>query len=784
MKQISSSLNSALSAQKVIYAKKVLLYLRLWSSEQNSYAQTVSLDITRKVLEISPIKWKLDNEGYSIWNSANASLTLSNADNFFDEGNAEGFLSGGKFLYGSRVEIYGGAQTSQGREFTKIFRGFILSSPVYQTEDKTVTFSLSGELARMSSYSALGLSLTEENELLAQDSGSQFSTAKFAVGEVISLRKGALSEGAANSTLLKAQNDYQVSDYNSYNSGALIKVNTALNEGEALWITYRRWHTDKSMTWIAQQTAQLCQSASCDIEEVLLEGTVDNTFAQPSMTDFSEGEKYYTQESSGSVILQPTFLESTNLTWTIRERPDEMNFVLTGDSVTTTGRAYANSAAVSAPNTQAYGTWEAEASCNWVDAEYQFNYFIASTPYYGTLNGYCFVQDKIGNDLCYRIYRIDGGVMNIISENEYYFSSTASYFKYRISRDGSGNFRLWTILTVPADMSDWCYHGIVATDNTYTTSSYQVMRSYQVVNLRLYNMKASPLSATGTGSVAPVGTYITPVIDGGEKLIDWGSFSLSQTLNDGSGAAFVRSKTSEESSWSAWQSLASGSAPSSAGRYLQLKWEGHSNTAQTTSPFLDSWQINWTSSGVNISVVNTASMTCLDVMEELARLSGYQIGFDAEGTFIFKARSSGGAVYTLDGANVLEVESLSDGSDKLYSRLSINFGSYSETVDDETLGSARPNKIDRYGIKELSLSSGNLLLPQNANLARACAPEVYGKISVLKKRAVVITKFISHLELGDIVNLNLEGKLTGAMRVEGLEFDLERWTLRLDLTEV
>ena len=64
-----------------------MLYTRTWQAQSETYTFSDAQDITKYILETSKIKWKLDNEGYSVWNNAVLNLTLSNQNNNFDETN-------------------------------------------------------------------------------------------------------------------------------------------------------------------------------------------------------------------------------------------------------------------------------------------------------------------------------------------------------------------------------------------------------------------------------------------------------------------------------------------------------------------------------------------------------------------------------------------------------------------------------------------------------------------------------------------------------------------------
>ena len=120
MKTLSNSLNSALNSQAPVSTKKFLLYTRVWQAGSQTYTFNTAQDITKYILEISKIKWKLDNEGYSIWNNAVFNLTLSNTNNYFSEDNF--------FWAGAKIEVYISAKqaATSDNEYIKIFQGFVL----------------------------------------------------------------------------------------------------------------------------------------------------------------------------------------------------------------------------------------------------------------------------------------------------------------------------------------------------------------------------------------------------------------------------------------------------------------------------------------------------------------------------------------------------------------------------------------------------------------------------------------------------------------------------------
>ncbi len=780
MKQISSSLNNALNSQTPKYYKKILLYKRVWNSETLQYDFATAQDISKYLVEISPVKWKLDSEAYSTWSCANTNLVLNNLDKKFTPGADNSFFTSEENFFGSKVEVYGGANTTQGKEDILLFRGFILSAPQEYPEDKTISFTLKGELEKLSSFSAEQISNTVANELLGQDEGQEFYTINFGVGVILEVKQGATLETA---TILQASLDYKISSLNELNQGAKIKLTNALMTGQSLWVSYIYWWQNKSLAWLAGQISEIAQSQNSDIDDVSFDHAITNTFEQPTFTHFDEGTLENVEISSNILQLENNFLKDAEFSWTTLEKPSNVSFTFTPKSAWLSSGLLSSPAAAYTPATQAYGTWQIDASCDWTDNPNQLNFFISSSNDYRNTNGYCLTHFKYGNNMICGLYRVDNGSLVLLRAGTYAFGSHITKIKYRLSRDESGNFYLWLKALEPSE-SSWQNLGLLATDNVYTQSSYLVLKMQNNGYQGISNICLSPLCATGTGNFAPKGNYLSPVIDGGEYLINWDVFSVSQTLNSGSAQTFWRGKDNLEDSWTAWTEITNSQTPSTQKRYLQLKWSATSNTEQTSSPVLNNWSLLYYTNSVNIALVNTYQKNCLEIMQELALLSGFIIGYKTDGTFLFKKRTYPESCLTLTKGEIINIEYQNSGIEKLYNRVCVNFGNYQEIKDNNIEDSTHPNLIDKYGLKELKVSGGTLLPAENANLALAAASAIYEQVCQVKKRAVINTKFLPQIELGDTLTIEYTNYLEADMSVEGLEFDLENWTLRLDLKEI
>ncbi len=300
MKQISTSLNNALKNQTPKYYKKILLYKRVWNSETLQYDFASASDISKYLVEISPVKWKLDTEAYSTWSCANTNIVLNNLDKKFTPGAQNSFFAEEENFFSSKVEVFGGASTSQGKEDILLFRGFILSCAQEYPEDKTISITLKGELEKLSSFSAEQISNTVANELLGQDEGQEFYTINSGVGVILEVKQGATLEDA---TILQPSLDYKISSLNDINQGAKIKLTNALTTGQSLWISYIYWWQNKSLAWLAGQIAETAHSQNTDIDDVAFDHAITNTFAQPTFASFEEGTLENLEISSSTLQL-------------------------------------------------------------------------------------------------------------------------------------------------------------------------------------------------------------------------------------------------------------------------------------------------------------------------------------------------------------------------------------------------------------------------------------------------------------------------------------------------
>jgi len=337
--------------------------------------------------------------------------------------------------------------------------------------------------------------------------------------------------------------------------------------------------------------------------------------------------------------------------------------------------------------------------------------------------------------------------------------------------------------------------GVTCNDNTYISSVWQIAVFYTYgTGNNVSHIKISDKTASFYLSVSPRGDYTSAVIYGGETFTGWGSFEASQIVQPGcAGEFFIRMKNTETDGFSGWQGISNGFIPDKNFKYLQLKWSAAADLSNAQNiPVLISWSLPWYTGTTQIAVVNTYGLNGQDVIKELAAFSTFETGFDRNGKFLFRARNKNTAgAQDIRPRDIYKIESVSSGLDYVYNHINAELGAHKVSVNSYTLGEPGPNSVDLNGRREMTLASSAFLPPESVDMAETLAGAVYYYLSKKRRRAAAVTRFLPQLDLGDIVKINCGAAqkypqyLDGIfMTVEGLEFDLENWTARLDLAEV
>ncbi|MDD4004088.1 MAG: hypothetical protein PHW69_02660 [Elusimicrobiaceae bacterium] len=824
MLTLSAQAKTALLARTPQYVKRVYIRRRRW--ENGAYGLMDPLEITDRLVECGTLKWKLDTETYGVWTLDNCAVVFSNMANEWKEGNPAGLFPDGTILYASAIEIRSGIKLPDGgEEMFCVFRGQVKQNPVYNGEEKTVSLTVYGSLAELKDFSAEDVSNSVDNELMGSDSGSEFSTANPAAGVITAVKKGIAATGPEQAETLLPSTDYTTGGLNEYAAGATVTLKQALLPGQALWISYKYWHTDKTIEWIV---ARLCETAAITdtlITPVVFDCDVKNTFSQTTAEEFDEGSDCQTDHSGGDVTMSASFVPNVTGAWTATETPGNIggwNNSSPEVALTAFGQASDQWACARQSQPLAYGTWQAAVNLtvnNFGNVHYYYH-FIASGASRAASSGYClkWALAEPGRHSC-TLYRADSGGLTALWSGVIAVNLSAAYATVRVARSLSGAFMLW----VYDPCGGWQTIGQIASDTTHTGSESQfVAFNYWLSEdatcyMSVSGISASDQTATGCGSYHVRAYYTSPVIDGTDSVSSW-RVTASESKPDGTATLLEYQSSTDDAEWSGWTAVPSTGTLPTTDQYLRLRWNAYSDSTQTLAPTLAQWSVYYYTSRITIPVVNMTNLNCYEAVCSLAEMCAYETGFDSSGRFVFRPRTSAlPACETLDENRVIETITVNEGIDRVYNSVTVNFGDYSCVADCASQDCARPHSQDKYGTRKLSVSSGNFLPDSNTNLAYAAAPTIFNFTAEKRRQATLRTAFMPWLELGDKISVSLpentalENWVWGnapfpfgysrqeyysqadararyllygfTARIAGMEFDLENYFMTLNLTE-
>jgi len=751
MKTISDNLKKSLAKKTPVYKKTVYLYKRFWNG--TSYIYDSPVDITDEVVEYGDLLWKLDNENFNVWNLSNTTLVLRNDRNQWLEGNPKGLFTSNYIINQSKIKIKVGAELADGTiEDLYAFSGYISGSPNFDIENKRAIITLVSAMSIFDKFNAEDISNKVIDEKIGSNSGTEFTTANKGVGIVIEIKKGSTPTTAIK---LKANIDYSLNDLNEKSKPLKVTLITGLTEGENLYISYKYWYTDKTIEWVIEQIMSLCGISSYFISNAVFESDIKNMWRKNKKEDWELGSwsNLNLDYSPDSVRLFPIYDDFSDGNfdekpeWTITYQNNDYgsaSIEVENNKLKIYAPKYVYGV-IKLPSTKAYGAWQVKVTSNIGDHTISTIYLIGNNENSQGLpeNGY-----RIDfNNYVVSLVKIGGESQTLISFNRSLKDETI-----RITRTSDGLFTMYILRG--GGSFDLCG---TATDNTYTTSEAIYFIGWNLIpvdSIRYLNYISFSENTDFSG------VYISDVKDLTADITSLGNIIATYSLNDGS--IKIETYTSGTSDFSAdndpqgWVAIdATGQIKSAVKRYIKVRITFTSPNMDRT-PVLDKLQLFYYTSTTLISLVNLTDLTCRQVLEILAAMPNYEIAFDTDDKFYFRPRrTSVPAVLEIKGEdNLKSLVNFNYGIDRVYNYITATFGDYTTTSDASS--DSEPNSITKYGIREYSISSSQLLPSENANIAYAIAPTILSYTKKPRKRCQIETQFLPQLELGDKVKLFFE----------------------------
>lgn len=767
-------------------ARYVVSYkLRYWDVDAQAYAYQASWTTLPddEVQSVTASQEDLDLDSLTEFRAANITLRIANDKNVWSGYNPNGKLKPdsttrlGYILHRSLFKVEMLYRKADGSDATAvpIFEGYVSDPARFFPDERIAELTLEDKRLLLRLANAENVSTAVADELLGTGDGvtTDFTTANVGVGRIHWV--------TVNGYKQRGGIDYDAEDLSDKDNPATVSLTNAASKGEEVRASYLYWKQDE---YIEDLVEDLCveaglSAAEYTITDVSYRNYVINRGRRDSQAEWQAGTNTHvdTTTVAGSIVIADDFpTKPASISWTVDETITNGVWAdyLNGKSLQWGVGIQTGWSSAHAAQTIAYGTWE---NILWINASSVVGsyaamdwWFIADGADRTTASGYAIRSYCVNNAGSFEshllLLRFDAGVATTLWESTDIVSDLSpKAFTIRITRDADNKFSIWA----SASSSTRWYaapayiYAVVATDDTYATSTNQLIAILGVnVQASATNYcgalrYASPI-ATGWGVYWPTtAVHLTSTFDGTADFYRWVDVVPSQTLPAGTAVAYATQVSDDDITYDSPVAISGTVIMSEAKRYGQVQLTLTPDTSQSATPQVDAVQVRWLTTTTTITLANFTGWTCLDAVNELAKLSGYEWGITREGVLFFRPRpTSTTPDLSIANVNVRGVLAWSDGIDRVYNRVTASYGNYEVVTDVLTRNDPSPNSQDMYGVRELNVGASQLLLSPDADVATGMALAYLDRFKHPRRFFEVETQHLPTIELGDVVQLLFE----------------------------
>lgn len=731
-------------------------YRNKWDAEQNVFKlEETPLDITEQVVKWGTLSTKLDVGEISEFTASNMTLTLSDPHNHFVEETPESYFPAGYQIYGSRVDISCGTETDK----TPLFSGVIKTLPNYTPEKYQLSLTLVSPLELLNDVEAKEYSDKVVGEVLTLDHKEDDNQPVY---KTANLGVGGFNAVYANGVKLYEGVDYEVSNVNEANSVAFVQITKADFYSANITADYYCWKRNKSIENILNELLQVAgyQVEDMDISSVSFNSQIrseKNLSALASLGFIGKNGNYI--EDAGNHFFWGTVVDNNFNQPNARTSIFPNRFII---------------------NLSFGGNHIDYSDCSYVFGDLNSNL---------THNGWYNLQDSVVSGLClykestriFAYWRLNGQTVR-----SYEFSTR----NYSVSVEKNGNNYSVTI------------NGITVSQELDFEMPTNKKNEGVVFDWRSTLSSFSLTALDNNGSVIAVldkpALLLMPQTDNSSAVV-WSDFKADFSNKDIQYTTLYRI-SNDNVNWGNWIEFDSANGISVNSVYIQFLTNivTHPPNASTD---IDYPRCYFLSDAITLNFIDLSGQTVLDVIKDLALISGYEFGIDRNNVFFFRPRTTSTTpVYILDEKELVKIDTVQRDVKELATKITLNFAAiplefYANTGD-------RPTAVDRYGVINRDIDKPQIINYDNPELAQAIGPQLLAIYSALSNTITCTGKFNLSLELGDVVNLQREMPLTvppnyadytkyerlntfyRACKITGLNYDFAKRQIKYTLRDV
>lgn len=685
------------------------LFRNKWDSVAKKYAlESTPIDISEFIVKPNTLSMTLDVNEVAQYNANNVTITLTDTDNRFVEGTKNSYFPAGYQIYGSRVVLYYGLDSTNQ---TSIFTGVIKDLPTYKPEKYQVDLKLVSPLEMLKDIEAKDFSdkvTGEELHYEHQDDDSHrvYSTAGTGVGgfDAVYADGVKLFEGV----------DYETEQMNELYLPALVTIINDDYQNATITSDYYTWKTGLTVEQIVAGLVGLAgyDSGTEDIQSVVWNTAVrspDNVatvwaalgYYLSGTNEYTWGGSNYSVNNSSrsrTNILPSDFDLSFSLKNNIRYyKEHNSNFYLHDAS-----------------------------GQNGLVIQYYMPYVVPGSSYL-----YCNIY-KLQNGSTVSVYsnRVAGAF-----HRDFFVGNTFSA-NFKIERRGNDAitkiyFNDNLVATLTSDVTDYTKDVLRASsDSTLTRENERITFYDNTINF----------SATLNG------TGIVTVPQQKDNTGIWGAITATKSNEN---PYFLNVYFSDdENNWTGPLSYRLDTVMAKSEEYMIFAFGAVDDGFNITNP--SSW---YASTNLVLNLVNLSGKTVLEALQDFALISGYEFGVNRNGVFFFRPRvQSTNPIYTLGADELVKIDTVKRNLSDFFTKLTLTFAQVPLEFYANT--GTRPTPVDKYGVINKEIDKPDIVNYDNPELAQAIGPQLLEVYSALPNMLQAVGKLNLALELADIVQVD------------------------------
>lgn len=668
----------------------VLLYRNKWDEQANKYVvEDTPIDVTLMVVKPNTLSMTLDVNEVAQYNANNITITLSDKNNRFVEGTPHSYFPEGYQLYGSRMVLYYGIDTSNR---TALFTGVIKDLPTYKPELHQVDVKLVSPLELLKDIEAKEFSNKFYGEILHYDHTDDSGNPVYRTHGV---GVGGFNAVYGNGIKLFDGVDYEVDQINVLGRPALLTIINPEYRQTTISCDYYAWKTGLTVEQIVDGLISIAgyDNNTKDIRNVVWNTAVRSRYdisALAGIGYYKDGNeyKYFYQSLDYGLV-------------------DRRGLVLNGD-------------------------------CK-IEFNFQntfFGYYIGDEILLGQAEYYPRNGISITADMMF-------GSTVVVS----YFQDGVAVRRDELS---SGSWS--TLFNIKIEKNNTIFKVTISNGTNTNSASYDVpqqIRQEQIGRYREgyvqfygYNIQAFQ-NGQLIGTIDQDRQVLFELINmNSETTLD----AIEATFASSTQYSLSYRYGVSPNNLSAWEATSFGSASGIRSQYFQYLLQVHTNVnfSDVYATFL--------SSSLTLQFVNLSDKTILEALQDFALISGYEFGVNRNGVFFFRPRvQSTEPICVLDDTELVKVESIKKELTDFFTKLTLTFAK--KPLEFYANNGNRPTLTDKYGIINKEIDKPEIINYDNPELAQAIGPQLLDIYSHLRNQLQVSSKLNLALELGDIVNL-------------------------------